>query len=829
MPSTSSDRRIGFEQLEIICPFHLLIGEDFRLVQLSRLLKRLWPELSANSLLQDVVVIVRPRDVQSMEQLVQLTGMVIHLSVRSHPSLILRGQIIKLDAQWLFVGTPKISSVKEMTALGLELSDLPLHDSGGDFLMAMETSQSLLKESMQFAEELQVALEKEKETQVQLRTAKEAAEAANEAKNQIMANTSHELRTPLHGIINLADLIRIGASGPVSPQAVQDLEMIINSASRLNSLVNDILDFSKLQKQQLEIQHKPVDLFQVTENSLALLKPLHREKPIDLQNELTKDLPLVDGDEDRIQQILFNLLGNALKFTESGEVRLSAVVQDGWVEVAVADTGIGIPQDKQERIFDAFEQGDASTERTHGGTGLGLSVAKQLVELHGGRIWLESVVGQGSVFRFTLPCSSASEQERKEPVFSKKTNTTKALPIVVAAPIAAPVVEEEPGLEPNVDLLVDDPSEVTILVVDDEPINRQVLQNQLEMVGYRVEVAIDGLQGLKLLEKLNPQVILLDVMMPRLSGYQTCYRIRQKYSASEMPIILLTAKDQPEDTVRGFQHGANDYLTKPFSREELLIRVRFHLKLSKATSEVYRMMDDLRGMQNQLIQSAKLAAVGEMTSGIAHELKTPLAGISTILSGVELAKQLHQEIDMDATCSRVSLLVQRCSAIIEHMRNYSRRTEETHSQTQIINQLLKNTLLLVEPQLKRIGGKLELNLGHDLPFVAGNDIQLEQVFINLCNNACDAMEQSKERILTIQSMAEGDEVVVRVSDTGTGMRPEVQERVFESFFTTKSADKGTGLGMSISQNIIEQHKGQIRFNSELGRGTTFEIYLPVAS
>ncbi len=826
MPSTSSDRQIGFEQLEIICPFHLLIGEDFRLVQLSRLLKRLWPELSENSLLQDVIAIVRPRGVQSIEQLVQLTGMVIHLSVRSHPSLILRGQIVPLDSHWLFVGTPKISSLKEMTTLGLELSDLPLHDSGGDFLMAMETSQSLLKESVQFAEELQVALEKEKETQVQLRKAKEAAEAANEAKNQIMANTSHELRTPLHGIINLADLIRIGASGPVSPQAVQDLEMIINSASRLNSLVNDILDFSKLQKQQLEIQHKPVDLFQVAENSLALLKPLHREKPIDLQNELTKDLPLVDGDEDRIQQILLNLLGNALKFTESGEVRLSAVIQDGWIELAVADTGIGIPQDKQERIFDAFEQGDASTERTHGGTGLGLSVAKQLVELHGGRIWLESVVGQGSVFRFTLPCSSASEQERTEPVVSKKVNTTKALPVAVAT---VPVVEEETGSEPNVDLLVDDPSEVTILVVDDEPINRQVLRNQLEMVGYRVEVAIDGLQGLKLLEKLNPQVILLDVMMPRISGYQTCYRIRQKYSASELPIILLTAKDQPEDTVRGFQHGANDYLTKPFSREELLIRVQFHLKLSNATSEVYRMMDDLRGMQNQLIQSAKLAAVGEMTSGIAHELKIPLAGISTILSGVELAKQLHQEIDMDATCSRVNLLVQRCSAIIDHMRNYSRRTEETHSQTQIINQLLKNTLLLVEPQLKRIGGKLKLNLGHDLPFVVGNDIQLEQVFINLCNNACDAMEQSEERILTIQSMAVGDEVLVRVIDTGTGMRPEVQERIFESFFTTKSSAKGTGLGMSISQNIIEQHKGQIRFNSELGRGTTFEIYLPVAS
>ena len=826
MPSTSSDRRIGFEQLEIICPFHLLIGEDFRLVQLSRLLKRLWPELSENSFLQDVIAIVRPSGVQSIEQLVQLTGMVIHLSVRSHPSLILRGQIVPLDSHWLFVGTPKISSLKEMTTLGLELSDLPLHDSGGDFLMAMETSQSLLKESVQFAEELQVALEKEKETQVELRKAKEAAEAANEAKNQIMANTSHELRTPLHGIINLADLIRVGASGAVSPQAVQDLEMIISSAHRLTSLVNDILDFSKLQKQQLELKLKPVDLLQLSETSLALLKPLLADKPIKLHHTLPKDLPLVEGDADRIQQILLNLLGNALKFTESGEVVLSAVVQNGWIELAVADTGIGVPREKQEKVFEAFEQGDASTERTYGGTGLGLSVAKQLVELHGGRIWLESVVGQGSVFRFTLPCSSASEQERTEPVVSKKVNTTKALPVAVAT---VPVVEEETGSESNVDLLVDDPSEVTILVVDDEPINRQVLRNQLEMVGYRVEVAIDGLQGLKLLEKLNPQVILLDVMMPRLSGYQTCYRIRQKYSASELPIILLTAKDQPEDTVRGFQHGANDYLTKPFSREELLIRVQFHLKLSKATSEVYRMMDDLRGMQNQLIQSAKLAAVGEMTSGIAHELKTPLAGISTILSGVELAKQLHQEIDMDATCSRVNLLVQRCSAIIDHMRNYSRRTEETHSQTQIINQLLKNTLLLVEPQLKRIGGKLELNLGHDLPFVVGNDIQLEQVFINLCNNACDAMEQSEERILTIQSMAVGDEVLVRVRDTGTGMRPEVQERIFESFFTTKSSAKGTGLGMSISQNIVEQHKGQIRFNSELGRGTTFEIYLPVAS
>ncbi|MGA0087006.1 MAG: ATP-binding protein [bacterium] len=824
MPSTSSDRQIGFEQLEIICPFHFLIGEDFRIVQLSRLLKRLWPELSEDSLLQDAVIIVRPSGVQSVEQLVQLTGMVIHLSVRSHPSLILRGQIIQLDSRWLFVGTPKISSVKEMTALGLELSDLPLHDSGGDFLMAMETSQSLLKESVQFAEELQVALEKEKETQVELRKAKEAAEAANEAKNQIMANTSHELRTPLHGIINLADLIRVGASGAVSPQAVQDLEMIISSAHRLTSLVNDILDFSKLQKQQLELKLKPVDLLQLSETSLALLKPLLADKPIKLHHTLPKDLPLVEGDADRIQQILLNLLGNALKFTESGEVVLSAVVQNGWIELAVADTGIGVPREKQEKVFEAFEQGDASTERTYGGTGLGLSVAKQLVELHGGRIWLESEEGQGSVFRFTLPSSVAQAQEHPAPVVTLKEQVVRPEPAVESSPVV-----EEALSEAESNLLLGEPSEITILVIDDEAVNRQVLQKQLAMAGYRVEVAVDGFQGLQRMEQQLPQLILLDVMMPRLSGYETCYRIRRHHGASELPIILLTAKDQPEDTVRGFQHGANDYLKKPFSREELLVRVRFHLQLSKANFELHRMMEDLRGMQNQLIQSAKLAAVGEMTSGIAHELKTPLAGISTILSGVELAKQLHQKIDMDATCSRVHLLVQRCSSIIDHMRNYSRRTEETHSQTQVINQLLENTLLLVEPQLKRIGGQLECELAKDLPLVMGNDIQLEQVFINLCNNACDAMEQSEERVLTIQSLSEGDEVVVRVSDTGIGMSQEVQERIFESFFTTKSSAKGTGLGMSISQNIVEQHKGRILLESMEGKGTSFEVRLPISS
>ena len=235
----------------------------------------------------------------------------------------------------------------------------------------------------------------------------------DQLKDEFLANTSHELRTPLYGITGLAESLVDGVTGDLPTATKANLAMIVASGRRLAALVNDILDFSKLRHRNLELDRRPVDLRSLTGVVLTLLRPLVGSKDLELRNTVPADLPAADADENRLQQILLNLVGNAVKFTDSGTVEISAVVgRDDRVAaeclmVSVSDTGIGIPEEETARVFEAFEQADASTERRFGGTGLGLAVARQLVELHGGRIWLESTPREGSTFFFSLPLATA--------------------------------------------------------------------------------------------------------------------------------------------------------------------------------------------------------------------------------------------------------------------------------------------------------------------------------------------------------------------------------------------------------------------------------------
>ena len=427
---------------------------------------------------------------------------------------------------------------------------------------------------------------------VRWRTAAQAHELARERavaeqlrrvdrmKDEFMANTSHELRTPLTGIIGLAESLIDGATGTLPVATLANLRMIVSSGRRLASLVNDILDFSKLRQKGITLQCRPVGVYALADVVLTLSQPLVQRKAVRLINAIGADLPAVEADENRVQQIMHNLVGNAIKFTESGNVSVSAEVRAGCVAVTVSDTGIGIAAENFERIFESFEQAEGSIEREYGGTGLGLAVTRQLVELHGGEIEVASERGKGSRFTFTLP------------LYQGAALPTQAVADADLADLEAfiPTVQ----LDAQADLLIVTPESgqadgFNILVVDDEPVNLQVLTNQLSLYNYHVIQASDGIAALDMVRQgLQPDLVLLDIMMPRMSGYEVCRKLREQFPANELPVVMLTAKNRVVDLIEGFNAGSNDYLTKPFSKNELLARIKTHLQLAKINESLIR-------------------------------------------------------------------------------------------------------------------------------------------------------------------------------------------------------------------------------------------------
>jgi len=418
---------------------------------------------------------------------------------------------------------------------------------------------------------------KERERELaQERKLNEQLQHIDQLKDQFLANTSHELRTPLNGIIGLAESLKDGVAGELPVKALHDLDMITASGRRLSNLVNDILDFSKLKTHDLELNLKPLDIHAATGIVLKLSKPLIEDKPLELINAVPKDIELVEADENRVQQILHNLVGNAIKFTEKGKVEVSAKLIGNYVATTVSDTGMGISSDKFESIFGSFEQGDGSTAREYGGTGLGLSVTKQLIELHGGEISVQSEVGKGSKFTVTLPLSKITRKE-----YPEFTIEHEAGPIIKKIEYDTNLSERSLAASNKADQLANG-DQIRVLVVDDEPVNRQVLENHLSIVGYEVTQAASGPEALNILRSGEQfDLMLLDIMMPRMSGYEVCHELRASFLPSELPVVMLTAKNRVNDLVEGFNVGANDYLTKPFVKDELLSRIKTHLNLHR--------------------------------------------------------------------------------------------------------------------------------------------------------------------------------------------------------------------------------------------------------
>ncbi|HID89710.1 MAG TPA: response regulator, partial [Anaerolineae bacterium] len=355
---------------------------------------------------------------------------------------------------------------------------------------------------------------------------------AERAKSEFVSTVSHELRTPMTSIKGYTDLLLMGAVGELTEQQRHFLTIIRHNADRLTALVNDLLDISRIESGRIELNLKPVSIRDVTDQVVSSLQPRASSQDLVLRVNMDPNLPAVWGDSDRIAQILVNLIGNAIQYTPpGGEITVSAQVRGEMMEVSVSDTGIGISKENQEKIFDRFFRADDPLVQETPGTGLGLAITASLVEMHGGKIWVESELGEGSTFTFTLPLAEAVQAAAE------------------AAASGPPV----------------------ILVVEDDPDVANLIRYHLEAAGFQVEIAATGQEALQMAREVDPALITLDLLLPDINGLAVLQQLKADPETTAIPVVVVSVVLSKEESLR---LGAVGYVTKPIDEEVLLRAVQ---------------------------------------------------------------------------------------------------------------------------------------------------------------------------------------------------------------------------------------------------------------
>jgi signal transduction histidine kinase/CheY-like chemotaxis protein len=452
----------------------------------------------------------------------------IDMTVNFDQALIENYDNIKRQEDCSLIGEAYMPRLKEGEVY-LLASASALYDSEGNYWGAIESIRDIT--DRRHAEE-------------ELKKSKEEAESATRAKSEFLANMSHEIRTPMNAVIGLTGLL---LDENITARQREYVDIIRSSGDTLLGIINNILDLTKIEANMIELECQPIDLQNSIETSMDLVAVAAADKGLNISYTIEANTPkLFLGDPTRLHQIIINLLHNAVKFTEKGEVQISVSskkleVDSYEIQFAVKDTGIGIPDEKADRLFQSFSQIDASTSRRYGGTGLGLAICKKLVDMIGGKIWMESEVGKGSAFYFAIPAKST---------------------------LCEPIDIPEAALPAGGDLLGDQHHDLSILLAEDNAVNQIVTKRMLDKLGYKADVAANGIEVLQALERQNYDLVFMDVQMPEMDGLEATKAIRKRWQ-KEPEIIAMTASALKGDKEMCLAAGMDGYISKPTKMEAL--------------------------------------------------------------------------------------------------------------------------------------------------------------------------------------------------------------------------------------------------------------------
>lgn len=583
-------------------------------------------------------------------------------------------------------------------------------------------------------------------------------------KDEFLTNTTHELKTPLHGIINISQAMLESSNGTVTKSQANNLRLILSVAQRLSHLINDIMDFSKLKHRQIELNVSDVDIRILTSLVLEVLRYSVDSSKIQLVNDIPEDIPYVTADEDRVRQVLFNVIGNAVKFTRQGQITVSAEVDNHWLIISVSDTGIGIAPDKYESIFESFEQLNSSIK----GTGIGLTISRQIVELLGGHIgvaWSEP--GKGTCIAFSLPIS-ATEKE------VNRSNNILEHGQQAAGSYVLQTIKPKPDF--------------TILAVDDDVINLQVILNVFASENYSILTATSGSEALRILET-NRQIdlVLLDVMMPDMTGYELCRKIREEFTLLELPVIMVTVQSSSESISTAFSAGANDFIIKPFEAQEVRARTKTILALKKALHDTVRA--EMAFLQSQIKPHFLYNALNTIRSFCYSD------GVRAGNLLAELGNFLHKSFLLKDTSMFVSV-----ESELELVQSY------------------------IELEKGRFGERLKVVYSIDNHTLSCRILPLtiQPLVENAIQHGLMKKEEGGTVTLSINKEDRANELIISVSDDGIGMNPAVAQELL-----TRKPETTDSVGLLNIHRRMSNFYGQgITIESLEGEGTKVTMRIP---